>query len=121
MVHLLPLALLLGSLVVLTACDPSARMTYDNQTGQRLCVYPGYQGADPDFCDAVEPNEHQTYEHICTGDEPVWNVITAGQGGAEIYRRVATCEEWDDATVTIQQRGDEFVVTDDLPDRTPRP
>jgi hypothetical protein len=121
------IGLLLGCAIVFAACDPAAAITYDNLTGQRLCVYESYRRSAPSAtgergCNEVAPNEKLTYGHgPCSGDDPVWILITVGPGGKHIYSRFATCEEWDGEAVTIEQRGDEFAVTDSLPDGTPSP
>jgi len=108
--------MLFGSaFLLLTACDPAPNVTYDNQTEYRLCTYPS-EAASAEFCDEIEPNEGQSYlMKVCSGDDPLWITLAVGQGGATIYTRFATCGEWDGTTVTIQQHGDEFVVTDSLP------
>ncbi len=120
------IAPLLGFAIVLSGCDPSPNITYDNQTGYLLCAVDSGRGppkATPERCDEIEPNERQSYlTSVCSGDDPLWILMTVGPGGEEIYGpKLATCEEWDGATVTIQLRGDEFVVTDSLPDNTPSP
>jgi hypothetical protein len=108
-------ALLVGSTMAWTGCDPAPTVEYDNQTRHRLCVYPDEVPPD-DFCDEIEPNERRsTSMAVCKGDDPLWITLTVGQGGDLIYRRFATCGEWEGATVIIQQDGDEFVVTDSLP------
>ena len=111
--------LLFGSAIVLSACDPAASITFDNRTEHRLCRYESKKAdppqADPEHCDAVEPNERITSSGpVCRGDDLVWILITVGQGGDDIYTKQAMCEEWEGATVTIQRRDDEFVVTDTL-------
>ena len=120
------IGLLLGCAIIFAACDPAAAITYDNLTGQRLCVYESERSAPSATsdrgCNEVAPKEKQSYLHgPCSGDDPLWILITIGPGGKHVYSRFATCEEWDGETVTIEQRGDEFVVTDSLPDGTPSP
>ncbi|MEX1252890.1 MAG: hypothetical protein WEE64_00980 [Dehalococcoidia bacterium] len=48
-------------------------------------------------------------------------IITVKEGGREVYRRTASCGEWNDSgkRLIIEQKGDEFIVTDSLPDSTP--
>ena len=113
------LALLLGLAFLFAACESGPTITYDNQTRHRLCVKVSQAGppSNTNSCADVPPNEKQEYfSTICSGDDLVWISITVGLSGQEIYGpRLATCEEWDGSTVTIQQRVDEFVVSDNLP------
>ena len=46
-----------------------------------------------------------------------------GRGGRTIYSRTASFGEWidTDRRFVIEQEGDEFIVTDSLPDFTPSP
>ena len=123
MIRTLFLVVLFTAAFLLTACDPSPNITYDNQTEHLLCPYPSDEGPpipSSAYCDEVEPNERQSYgTTVCSGDDPLWITLAVGQGGRAIYSGFATCGDWDGATVTIRQEGDEFVVTDDLPEGTP--
>jgi hypothetical protein len=46
-------------------------------------------------------------------------IITVKDSGREIYNRTSTCGEANDARFIIEQEGDEFVVSDSLPEATP--
>jgi len=118
--------LLLGCVILFAACDPGAEITYNNLTGQQLCIYESERsepsGIGQRGCGEVAPEEKQAYLHgPCRGDDPLWIVITIGPGGEHVYSRLATCGEWDGETVTIEQRGEQLMVTDSLPSETPSP
>ncbi len=118
-------AILIGFAFILAACDPSPEIIYDNQTEQTLCFYSSEKGpptASLECGNAVKASQRKSYlTGICRGDDVEWVMLTVGPGGDQIYTKMATCEEWDRATITIQERGGQFVVTDTLPLPTPTP
>ena len=123
------IALLLGSIIVFAACwlnDNDVKLTFVNSSDSLLCFNLSSTGAAKvDFCDEVEPRGTSVWRPGCSrpGEEPITVVLTVGQGRREIYNRTATCNEWKDALATfiIKQSGDDFVVSDSLPDGLPSP
>lgn len=112
------LALFLG-VPLLAACDPGIGITFENRTDSLICVNPRETDEGPTGpCDEIEPRETVTYGMLCRSDDEESVVLTDGVGGAVIYRRTATCGEWEDsgATITIDWDGDNFVVTDSFSD-----
>jgi hypothetical protein len=114
-------AILAGFAFVLGACDmPNPSVTFDNQTGQRLCAHLSESGVpepDPERCDHwLEPNHRSTNRtRRCLSDgEPMEISIRVRPGGEEIYFKAAACKNWEGATITIRQSGDQFTVTEDL-------
>jgi len=124
------LVLALGPLVLTAAlCDYGIGITIVNQSSSPVCFYASDNydhgdkrpdPADPDEdCTHVDPNETLgPIDVLCTDNDTKWVVLTPGFDGEEIYARSATCQEWEGsgATVTVTKTGDEFVVTDSLPD-----
>ncbi len=127
--RLVLIALLLGSIIVFAACwlnDNDVKLTFVNSSDSLLCFRMSSAGAAPvDFCDEVKPRGTTAWIPGCSpsGDQPITVVLTVGQGGREIYNRTSTCNEWEEsgAKFTIEQRGDELVVTDSLQDGTSTP
>ncbi len=108
-----------STVLLLAACDPGIGITYENGTDSLICVYPGENDEGPTGpCAEIEPSETITYGAFCTSDDEETVVLTDGVGGAVLYRRTATCGEWEDsgATVTIDWDGDNFIVTDSFSD-----
>ena len=109
-----------GSLLVLatllTACDPGIGLKIVNDSDSRLCWYESERSAADrqQPCSAIESGESPTFSIICTPDMARLVIVTVGKGGPRSYEREATCGAWDDAgaTVTVRQRGGEFVVED---------
>ena len=121
-------ALLLGCVIILAACltENEVKMTFVNESDALLCFNLSSEyGASGDFCDEIKPRATSVCRPGCSpsGERPVTVVLSVGQGGREIYNRTATCNEWKEsgAKFTIEQRGDEFIVTDSLPDGTSSP
>ncbi len=125
-------ALLLGSVTFFAACLDSGeqvKLTFVNDSDSRLCFNLSSAGAARgDTCSEVKPRGTSIWRPGCgygTDAErnPLTVVLTVGPGGREIYNRTALCNEWEEsgARFTIEQRGDEFVVTDSLQDATPSP
>ena len=102
---------------------------YVNRTGQTLCVYDSSSGAPPGVsprgCNQLDPSSDKTYTHgYCDApDETWWLLLTTGPGGEHIYLRSLTCEEWQDAdvTITVEQTDGGFAARDSLPGLSPTP
>ena len=96
--------------------------TFDNRTDSVLCVYSSPQDASASRCLAeVKPQAESRWTPGCAygsreevDRSPVTAVLTVKDGGRQIYLRTATCRAWNetDRKLVIEQRGDEFIVTD---------
>jgi hypothetical protein len=103
-----------------------AEVTFDfnNRTDSTLCVYSSPEGASAAACRGeLRPMERVSDKVGCAygpnaDRAPLTVIITAGRQGSEIYNRTAECRVWQksERTFVIEQRGDEFVVTDPLDD-----
>ena len=119
--------LLLVLATLLTACDLGISIRFVNKTDSDLCFFestfesPRESDLDPELCNKIQPQDERSYSVICESDWLMWVLLTDGVGGRQIYGRSATCGDWEDsgATVTVEQRDGEFVVTDSLPDASP--
>ena len=123
-------ALLLGSVIVFSACwlidGQTVKMTFVNESDSLLCFNSSLADARTfGYCAEVSPRATAVWRPECgqAGKQPLTVVLTVGTRGRQIYNRTATCNEWEEsgAKFTIEQRGDELVVTDSLPDSTPGP
>src|SRR3972149_2129167 len=125
-------ALLLGGLIVGVGCLDEAlgerhiKLTFINSSDSLLCFnLSSAEAARGDSCGEVKSRRTSVWRPRCSpsGSEPLTVVLSLGPGGREVYNRTATCDEWEasGAKFTIEQRGDELVVTDSLPDSTPSP
>ena len=120
-------ALLLGCVIVFSACwvnENEVKLTFVNESDVGLCFNLSSSSvATGDFCGEVKARGKSVWRPGCSpsGDQPITVVLSVGPGGREIYNRTATCNEWEEsgAKFTIEQRGDELVVTDSLQDATP--
>jgi hypothetical protein len=124
-------ASLLGCVIVLTACglttfpdEHPLKLTFINTSDSLLC----FNAPGLGFCDEVKPRGISFWSPGCGSGKgavrnPITVVLSAHEEGIKIYQRTATCKEWEDAGATfiIKQRGDEFIVTDSLPDGTSSP
>ncbi len=120
-------ALLLGSLIVAVGCLDEAlgerriKLTFVNSTDSLLC----FNSYGVDFCNEVTPRDTSIWRPGCglAGEQRLTFFLSTREGRREIYRRTATCNEWEDSggTFIIKQPGDEFIVTDSLQDATPSP
>ncbi len=123
------IALLLGSIIVLSACwlnENEVKMTFVNSSDSLLCFnLSSSSAATGDFCGEVKARGKSVWRPGCSpsGDQLITVVLTVGPGGREIYNRTATCNEWEDALATfiIKQSGDELVVSDSLPSELDTP
>ncbi len=124
------IALLLGSVIVFAACwlidGNTVKMTFVNDSDALLCFnLSSSAAATGDLCGEVKARDTSVWRPGCSpsGEHPITVVLSVGPGGREIYNRTATCNEWEEsgAKFTIEQRGDELVITDSLQDATPSP
>jgi hypothetical protein len=133
------LTLLIGIAAVSAACWPDwllgrhdeVEFTFDNRTDSLLCVYPYPDDASAGRCLAeVRPRAETGWTPGCAygtrGEvdrSPVTVVLTLKEGGRQIYQRTASCRTWNetDRKFVIEQRGDEFSITDPLQDATSGP
>ncbi len=126
------IALLAGGVALSTACSVSNEdvlFTFDNRTDSLLCYAPSPEDAsDPRCLQEVKPRAETEWQPGC-GSGPgvkknlVTVVLTVRQGGRHIYNRTAECRVWQDSdrSFVIEQRGDDFVVTDPFTDAPPTP
>lgn len=116
------LATLAPLTVVVVGCGPAdVGFTFDNRTDAALCYYTSLGDAELAECNQeLEPRAETDWGQDCDNDSnrPITVVITVKQGGYQIYNRTASCGEWHDTDrrFVIEQEGDEFIVTDSLPD-----
>ena len=122
------IALPLATVIVFSACSDTTivKLTFVNNSDSLLCLYGSSSEAATIPClDEVKPRATTVWRSECDFPKETLMrvVLTVGQGGREIYNRTAICNEWKEsgAKFTIEQRGDELVVTDSLPDGTPSP
>jgi hypothetical protein len=113
--------------VLFAGCGPaSVGFTFDNRTDAVLCEYPGPQEAAGGRClVALAPRSETGGGRDCDGIEsrPVTVIIAVKADGRQVYRKTASCGEWEDTArrFIIEQEGEEFIVTDSLPGPTPSP
>ena len=123
MMHPILIALLLGCVIVFSACwlnENEVKLTFVNSSDALLCFnLSSAAAARGEYCDEVKPRGTTAWIPGCSpsGDQLITVVLTVGPGGREVYNRTATCNEWEDALATfiIKQSGDEFFVADSLP------
>jgi hypothetical protein len=125
--RLVGLALVVGIAAVCAACSSlnheSVQFRVDNRTESVVCLYPSVPDAAGGRClMEVKPGTDAGWGLGCAygknADEaPVTVAITVKEGGRPIYDRTAECLVWQrsERRFIIEQRGDEFVVTDPLP------
>ena len=118
--------------VASTACflkNVDVQFTFDNRTGSLLCSYRSPGLASSGRCLNDIDTLAETAWIVGCGDgpgvekNPITVVLTVKQGGRQIYNRTAECRVWQDSDriFVIEQRGDEFVVTDSLPSKLDTP
>jgi len=104
-----------------------AKLTFRNNSDSLICFATGgsvdRQASDP--CDEVGPRKKTVWRPTCGyGDEAEYGhltvVLNVRSDGREIYKRRETCRFWEDAgaVITIEGRGEELRVEDNLPDPT---
>ena len=127
-------AFFVGIVAVSAACKlvpnhESVEFTFDNRTDSFLCYYLSSEGASAAQCrQELEPQAKTTFEPGCgDGQEadqiPLTVVLTVKEGGRQIYDRTEECRLWQrsDGLFVIEKPGDEFIVTDSLPNAEPSP
>jgi len=126
------LIVLITILVAATGCfldRAEVRFTFDNRTDSLICYYLGPGAAAAGQCDQeIKPLAKTAWRPGCGYGAhpeklPLAVILTVAEGGRRIYDRTAECRVWQDSdrTFTIEQRGDEFLVTDSLPHDTSSP
>ena len=119
--------LLLGIFPIATACllnPEEVDFTFDNRSDSSLCFFRYEEDAAAGGCpQEVKPLAQTSWRPGCgkgrDADELPLNVIlTVAEGAQRVYDRTEKCRFWQDSnrTFIIEQRGDEFVVTDSLPE-----
>jgi hypothetical protein len=127
---MVPVVLLLG--VAFAGCDripfytAEVKFTLDNRADAAVCYYASPEDASGAACGRyVEPRSEAAWDPDCgegyksdVDSSPISVIITVKETGRQIYERTATCGEWNDTDrrFVIEQEGDEFIVTDSLPD-----
>jgi len=126
----------LAAFAVLTAaiagyrCDPfypqDVAFTFDNRTDTLLCYFPSARDAEAARClQELKPRDETHWSPDCDGvdSRPITVIITVKDSGSQIYEGTASCGKWNDTKrrFVIEQEGEEFVVTDSLPDASPSP
>jgi hypothetical protein len=123
------IALLVGVVAVSSACHEEVEFTFDNRTDALLCFDSSAKDASEAECSAeVRPLKKTTWVPGCGyGTEadkiPLTVVLTVKEGGRQIYQRTEECRIWQKSSrkFIIEQRGEDFVVTDPLTGTTPSP
>jgi hypothetical protein len=117
---------------VSTACwlkHESVQFTFDNRTDSLLCYHLSEESASFGGCDQkIQPMATTASEPGCgygAGAEKLslTVILRVGDQGRRIYDRTEECRVWQASgrTFVIEQRGDEFVVTDSLPSELDTP
>jgi hypothetical protein len=104
------IAVLLGLPLVLSTCDweddTNPVVKFQNETDEPLCFW----HANP--CAPIKPRDDSKWAIDSCFEEGEVRVLTPE--GRQIYLRRASCGEWDDARVVINERDGEFIVEDNL-------
>lgn len=125
---ILPLAGLLAACGLDPFYNGDVKFSFDNRTGSILCKAP----ASPDgrCFSAIKPLAITKWRQGCASGlkkevdkAPLTVVLTVKESGREIYKRTASCKDWNatDRKFVIEQQGDKFIVTDSLSGSTPGP
>jgi hypothetical protein len=125
-------ALLLAGIAIFSvACqwEENIEGTIENRTDSVLCFYSDYAGnAFAGECpDELKPHASAHWFFEC-GDGPgtekarIAVLLTVKEGRRPIYQRTEECQVWQaSGGFVIEQRGDDFVVTDHLTRTMPSP
>jgi len=116
-------------LIHLGQSEMEVEFTFDNRTDALLCFDSSAKDASEAECSAeVRPLKKTTWVPGCGyGTEadkiPLTVVLTVKEGGRQIYQRTEECRIWQKSSrkFIIEQRGEDFVVTDPLTGTTPSP
>jgi hypothetical protein len=125
--RLILLALLIATVAVSTACflnQEEVDFTFDNRSDSLLCFFRYDADAAAGGCpQEVKPLARTSWRPGCgkgpDADElPLTVILTVAEDGHRIYDKTAECRLWQDSDrrFIIEQRGDDFVVTDPLPE-----
>ena len=117
-------------LAVSTACwlnNEDVHFALDNRTDSLLCYYLSPEAASAARCQQEVGQQAETAWTPGCGSgpgvkkNPITVVLTIKQGGRQIYNRTAECGAWQDSdrTFVIEQRGDDFVVSDPFTNSLP--
>lgn len=125
-VNRMSLALLFATAGVFAACwsvdtGAQAKLTFVNESDARLCF--NVEQPSPEYCNDVKPHGTSVWRPGCGYGERAEErnataVLTVAETGREIYKRTATCKEWNESggRIVIEESGGELIVTDSLPD-----
>ena len=129
--HVALIALLIGIAVFLAACYPyeDVEGTVENRTDSALCFYLHPEDAAEGRCSGeLKPHTTDDWFQECRDGPgadkiPITVILAVKEGGRLIYQRTEECRVWQASggKFVIQQRGDNFVVTDPLAGTTPAP
>lgn len=125
---------LLGLALLAAACwivpkHESVKLTFDNRTDSLICNHLSEESAVFGSCNQkIEPMATTASQPGCgygAGAEKLslTVILRVEEEGRQIYERTEECQTWQasDGTFVIEQRGDEFVVTDPLTEAAPSP
>jgi hypothetical protein len=130
--HAALIALLVGIVAVSAACymnHEEVKFTFDNRTESFLCYSLSLEEASAARClQELRPLAQTVWTPGCGYGEhadelPMTVILTVKEGGRLVYQRTGECRVWQasDRKFVIEQRGEDFVVTDPLTDTTPSP
>ena len=125
------MALLIGVAVSSAACkwEDNVGGTVENRTDSAVCFYLYPEDAAEGRCSGeLKPHTTDDWFQECRDGPgadkiPITVILAVKEGGRLIYQRTEECRVWQASggKFVIQQRGDNFVVTDPLADATPGP
>ena len=128
------LASLVGVALIAAGCwlvpkHESVKLTFDNRTDSLLCYHLSEESASFGGCNQkIQPMATTASEPGCgygAGAEklPLTVILRVRDQGRRIYDRTEECRVWQDSDriFVIEREGDEFIVTDSLPDGSPDP
>jgi hypothetical protein len=121
-----------GIAIFFVAClrEENFDATFENRTDFILCLYPSPADAAGGRClNEVKPHTTVDGFLIECGDGPgteknrIPVIVTVKEGGRLIYQRTEECRVWQasEGKFVIEQRGDDFIVTDYIAATTPSP
>jgi hypothetical protein len=125
------IALLVGIAVFSAACYPYEDVggTVENRTDSAVCFYHHPEDAAEGACSGeLKPHTTDDWFTEC-GDGPgadkipITVILAVKEGDRVIYQRTEECGAWQksDGKFVIEQRGDDFIVTDYIAATTPSP
>jgi hypothetical protein len=118
----------LPALALLVSCldEPTVRLTFINETEAELCHHVSPENVvRDDLCADIDADGTTVWRPECgaAGKQPLPVLLTVRHTEHVIHSATATCDEWtaSGGEILIQQRGGEFIVTDNLSKATPTP